>query len=655
MENVGPSMRLKLKKGTFFMPEPNGSVYFRNNSGSFRMEGSTIKQWVEKLIPMLNGEYTMANLTDGLQPLYRDRVYEITDVLYQNGFLQDVSKDRPHNLSEHVKQKFASQIAYLESFGDSAAFRFQQYRQQRILAIGEGTMVIGLTSALLQSGLAHFHTVITNLEETNHQRLLELEAEAKKTDPEVSMEVLLQSNNEPILWEGLVEGFDVILYATDESKIEELQKVFKACQEKGKLFIPAIRCINVGIAGPLISSDSSSCFESALRSLPENIQEKNHQVNSYTPAEFMLTNVLVFECFKRITGVKEAHHTNHVYLLNMETLEGRWHPFKPHPLVTGKISAEREEIELNKISNMEDNRNRNELLYYFHELSASPLGIFYRWEEDTLKQLPLSQCMIQVADVTSEGPSTLHPSIVKAAMTHEEARIEAGLSGIEQYAKPLTNEILASFDFPTDRDQDLPAYLHLGAGGTTLEAVSRALAKCIEYEWKKYAGNETENVAKIVLNSIDDKRCHYYWQALQGMNKTPELGLGKDAFGFPVVWVKSDGTQWRGCVGFNQTLALREALLLTLIEAQNNTIISHPFPSLTTLSFEEKAAEVIDVPAYETGDLPKVLSSVMERLSQYNKKPSLVKVLLDPFLSDGAIDIYGVWLDEEEEEEEEKK
>ena len=89
MVNVHPSMCLKLKKGTFFMPEPS-SVYFRNNSGSFRMEGSTIHQWIEKLIPMYTGEYSLASLTDGLPQPYRDRVYEITDSLFTNGFLRDV-------------------------------------------------------------------------------------------------------------------------------------------------------------------------------------------------------------------------------------------------------------------------------------------------------------------------------------------------------------------------------------------------------------------------------------------------------------------------------------------------------------------------------------------------------------------------------------
>jgi hypothetical protein len=41
------------------------------------MEGNTIAQWIEKLMPMFNGEYTLDDLTEGLPTPYRERVYVI--------------------------------------------------------------------------------------------------------------------------------------------------------------------------------------------------------------------------------------------------------------------------------------------------------------------------------------------------------------------------------------------------------------------------------------------------------------------------------------------------------------------------------------------------------------------------------------------------
>ena len=115
MKNLTPSMKLKVKRDTYFFPDPGSGVYFRNNTSSFRMNGHSIAQWVEKLIPMLNGKNTLENLTNGLPEVYRNRVYEIAEIMYRNGFVQDVSEDLPHQLSDQIVEKFASQIEFLQN------------------------------------------------------------------------------------------------------------------------------------------------------------------------------------------------------------------------------------------------------------------------------------------------------------------------------------------------------------------------------------------------------------------------------------------------------------------------------------------------------------------------------------------------------------
>ena len=93
----------------------------------FVLKGDTIYQWIETLMPMLNGEQTLGELTEGLTAPYRNRVYEIGETLYQNGFVRDVSQDRPHQLKAKVLEKYASQIEFIENFVDSGAYHFQEY------------------------------------------------------------------------------------------------------------------------------------------------------------------------------------------------------------------------------------------------------------------------------------------------------------------------------------------------------------------------------------------------------------------------------------------------------------------------------------------------------------------------------------------------
>ncbi|MCA0993465.1 putative thiazole-containing bacteriocin maturation protein [Pseudalkalibacillus hwajinpoensis] len=628
MTNVQPSMRLKLKKGTFFMPEPSGSVYFRNNAGSFRMEGSTIHQWIEKLIPMYNGEYSLETLTEGLTKPYRDRVYEITNTLYTNGFLRDVSQDLPHELPSHVVENFASQIEYIESFSDSGAYRFQQYRQKSVLVVGEGSMLIGLVSSLLTSGLPRFQVLLTD-EKTSQNRIRQLEVAAKKSDPEVSIEVVLKRG--PIAWDKQLEPFDAILYVSSEENVQELRSLLHACKEKKKTFLPAICTKGIGMAGPLVTQDSG-CWESAWRSL----HEPQNTGSFSPPAGAMLANMVAFEWFKKSTDIPVLS-SNQVFLLNLETLEGKWHSYCPHPLVTGKIEVEKVSKEFSE----EKKKDPNKLLYYFSQLT-SELGIFHKWEEGELNQLPLAQCEVQPVNVKPAGSAMLHPSQIASALTHEEARREAGLIGIEEYVVPLKEEILSSLPSPFDKNQYTPTELHIGAGDTPVEAVSRALQTALEEEWNQKADQCMEGIFRFAPQQVDDNSCRYYYKVLNTMTKVPDLALGKDTNGFPVVWRKASDSRWYGSVGMTLELALRLALLQAVKEAQNKTISAAL--SFATLPFEEKPIQSIDIPAYDASDQANVLRSVMNRF----EKLSIFKITLETFVKDGVLDIYGVLLREGE-------
>ena len=105
MTKLNSSTRLKVKRDSFYLPDPKGGVYFRNNLNSFRMEGNTIYQWIEKLMPMFNGEQSLGDMTEGLTAQYRNRVYELGETLYKNGFVRDVSQDRTHRIKPKSPQK----------------------------------------------------------------------------------------------------------------------------------------------------------------------------------------------------------------------------------------------------------------------------------------------------------------------------------------------------------------------------------------------------------------------------------------------------------------------------------------------------------------------------------------------------------------------
>lgn len=650
MTNLNPSMRLKVKRDTFFLPDPNSGVYFRNNLSSFRMEGSAIDQWVEKLIPMFNGEYTLGDLTDGLPGPYRERVYEIADVLYRNGFVRDVSQDRSHELADQVLKKYPSQIEFLDSVGDSGAYRFQVYRQAKVLAVGSGPFFVSLVSALIESGLPKFHVLITDSVSTNRRRLMELVAHARKTDFEVTVEEVTVKKEGVSSWREIVQPFDSILYVSQEGDVEELRALHAVCREEKKAFLPAICLQEAGLAGPLVHPDSESCWESLVRRIHQSALYKDQQLSTFSStAGAMLANVIVFELFKEITGVTESEQKNRFFLLDLETLEGNWHSFMPHPLVIGRAAAEWVQDFDMRIEQGLSRGEPGKLLLYFSQLTSEVSGIFHSWEEGDLKQLPLAQCRVQAVDLLSEGPAELLPNIVCTGLTHEEARREAGLAGIEAYVSRTVNLLVTTLPPYQEGSMVEPQeFVGVGAGETFAEGVCRGLQRCLAEELSKQQVNQHNLVTRVQLSAVEDERCRFYLQALTTMQGAPIIGLGEEVSGFPVIWVGTNG-RWYGSAGLNITMALRNALQQALMKAQNEAdCLTAQALEVSSVHLEEKVPLNLLIPACEEPIQSEVLQSAMQVLEQNHKRLLVFEPALEPFLKEGLTGVFGVLLREEE-------
>ncbi|NGQ93610.1 putative thiazole-containing bacteriocin maturation protein [Brevibacillus sp. SYP-B805] len=650
MTKLTPSMRLKVKGDTFFLPDPSGSVYFRNNVGSFRMEGSTIDQWIEKLLPMFNGEYSLEDLTDGLPDEYRDRVYEIAERLYQNGFVRDVSQDRPHQLPDEVLQTYASQIEFLDNLGGSGAYRFQTYRQAKVLAVGSGPFVVSLAAALLESGLCRFHLLITDSVPTNRQRLAELTAHARQKDPEVAIGEVQQEGGRS--WREAVQPFDAILYVSQNGDVEELRVLQAVCREEGKVFLPAVYLQQVGLAGPLVHPDAEGGWESAWRRLHQTALSKDTEVHPYSStAGAMLANVIVFEWFKTVTGV-ESERKNQFFLLDLETLEGNWHSFLPHPLVTGRPAAEWIHDLDARLERDADRGESNGLLPFFGTLTSAESGIFHVWDEGELKQLPLAQCRVQAVDPLAEGPAALLPALVCTGLTHEEARREAGLSGIEAYVSRMLGQIVLPLppQQETDGRMAVPQeFVGVGVGETAAEAVCRGLQTCLTEELGKQQMVQKPAVSRVQLSAVEDQRCRFYLQALTTLQGAPVIGLGAEVSGFPVVWVGTGG-RWYGSVGLTVTAALRKALQQALLQAQNHEAFLMPQAlEVSAVLLDDQEQQSLVIPAYEETAQAEVLQSALQVLKQHRKRLLVFDLAVEAFLKEEELaGVFGVLLREEE-------
>ncbi len=642
MTSVNPSMRLKVKGDTFFLPDGNGGVYFRNNEGWFRMEGRSIHQWIETLIPVFNGDLTLADLTDGLPGPHQEMVYNIAEVLYRNHFVRDVSQDGSHNLSDAVLQKYAYQIEFLDNLAGSGAHRFQLYREAKVLAIGSGPVLVSLVSALLKSGLPDIHLLVTDSLPTNRARLSELEEHHRKSDTKVKLTEITLQNKGSECWCAAIRPFDAILYVSETGDIEELRVLQKACRDEKKVLLPALCLEQAGVAGPLVHPDSAACWESAWRRIHETAIRQDPQLHTFSStAGAMLANVIAFEWFKTVTGAVESELKNQCFLLNLETLEGSWHPFLPHPLVAGLQPPVSVKDITRRLKQTPAPPESHGLLPYFQQLTSTVSGIFHLWEEGDLVQLPLAQCRVQPVDPLSTGPAMLLPGIICNGMTHEEARKEAGLAGIEAYVSRFVQIWKAEH-----RELGVAAeeFVGVGAGESVAEAVCRGLQQCMAEALARECSNQQPAVSRVYVRKVSDDRCQFYLQALTTMQGAPVIGLGQTICGFPVVWVGT-GERWYGRADLNVTLALRKALQQALLVAQNPTLsdLGKVFAVSTVLLQDEETEEVV-VPGCPDLMEPKLLQSALQALERSKRRLHVFDLAQEPFLRETLAGVFGVVL-----------
>nr|WP_081841045.1 putative thiazole-containing bacteriocin maturation protein [Alicyclobacillus macrosporangiidus] len=646
-----PSMRLKVKGDTFFVPDESGGVYFRNNEGSFRMEGRSIVEWINHLMPVFDGTHTLGELTEGLNDAHRNRVYEIAQVLYENGFLRDVASDPPHSLRDELITNYASQIEFLDHLFGAGAYRFELYRKARVLAVGAGPFLASLVSALLESGLPGIHVLVTEEVPTHRDRIAELVRHAQRSDPDVDFqEVGMPGTGQDVL-RAIVRPFDAVLYVSQTGRLEDLQTFEAACRDEGKRFLPAICAGQAGLVGPFTCPGRPDSWASAWRRMHQAAMAKDEKVHAFSStAGAMMANVLVLEWFKWVAGERAAEEEPRFFLLNFETLEGHWHSFWPHPLVVGTTPPVPVADLERKLGAADEPSDSQGLLPFFARLTSPITGIFHIWEEGDLVQLPLAQCRVQVADPLSPGPARLLPEIVCAGLTHEEARREAGLVGVETYVSRLIGDpgVSLSPRRPGEHpDGGPPLYTGIGAGETLAEGVSRALVRCLEEALRHREHDAPPSVSQIVLTEVADIHCRCYLEALAVLGGEPEFGLGVPVLGCPVVWVRS-GKRWFAGVGLNVTLALRAALTHALLSLQHLvTYGSGRGLETEFVQLSEGSPQSLSVPASPDGTQAQVVRAALQRLQGTGMRVDVVDVSPEPWVKESLAGVFAVALRKE--------
>jgi putative thiazole-containing bacteriocin maturation protein len=608
MSKMSGSSRLKTNKDTTFIPDSGGGIYFRNNKHSFRISGSSVYEWMEKLIPMFDGTRSMQEITDGLPETYQKRVYEFADILLQNEFVRDINHDDPHTLSEDILRTYDSQISYLDYLLGSGASRFEKYRQSSLLVIGSGSFLSSLLTSLLDSGIQSIHLFITDQKSTSKKCIQSFLTATKKQDSYV--EIIDITSNEIRSWKEIIQPFDAVLFVGQEDQLETVQRLSYLCEQENKNFFPAITWKQVGIVGP------SKDWDSAWKRLGF-IQHKMESIINHT-ATALLANVLAFQYFNSIQPELQSEKSQ-VFLLDMETLEGKWHSYLPHPLAYDSKPFIRP-LDTSKWFSS-PKQQKIDLLAFFHRITSPKIGIFRSFGPKNLLQLPLSQCQVRINDPHSEE---MISSILCTGDSHNEAQREAGLSGIETYASRLLSPQKLTVSF--------------GVGETIPEAIFRGIRN---YSYHKLDFNQFEPKQAFLLISeqIEDKQAQYYAKCLETYGLQSIISFDQRVFGFDTLWININN-DWYSGLGLDLSTALRSALKKALQAIQNQNDISFKQMNCNLPVCSTPFPKAIDAP------MDSMLEVSIQTLNQHNLHLQVFDVMLEPYIRQHVFTV-GVMIGEE--------
>jgi bacteriocin biosynthesis cyclodehydratase domain-containing protein len=428
-------MQPKLNGDTFYIPVPDG-VFFRHNQGSFKIQGKVVYRWVESLAPYLNGEYTLEQLTAGLDPQKRAMVTELLNTLLEHGFLKDLSQDLPHSLSPTEQHTYAAEIAFIDSFADSGASRFERFREHRVLLIGSGLTLTGLVHASLKSGLRQI-TLLTTPECATHlhrhQEYLELFHQGDPRQTLRESQVPDWNNEAEVL--SILQPFDTILHVSDRPMLARASLLNRLCVTHHKHLLQAVLVDDHAWVGPLVSPEAQGCWECAWRRLQGNLTDAQEHIYAFEdqpttlvplnpvcsgqsnewrvsgsgvsrfvalPTSALVANRLVFEIFKYVTQAGPVETAGHLVEIDLEQLQTQKHPFSPHPLCSTCQHAEppTQAQFLEHIQQLEQGEPLNPDLF---SKRAAPcfetrLGLFRSLDEASIIQVPLSVCQVVVSN-----------------------------------------------------------------------------------------------------------------------------------------------------------------------------------------------------------------------------------------------------------------
>lgn len=343
---IAQSMRPKWKADTYYIPMSDG-IYLRGNNSRLVLKGKSLYPLLKHLVPNLNGNITLEEITGGLDADRKRMVTNLLEKLFTHQFLQDTSQEHPHTLGPLELETYASDIAFIEAFQTSAAYRFERFRNKHLLLIGSGLSLTSLVQAGIQCGVRKISVIVTPEDGADadfRQNIRDLLANTASEEDTHLIDTPSWNNEAEV--RDTIQAYDAILHVAEHPMLARAQLLNRLCIEQQKTCIQAILVDDHAWIGPLVCPETGGCWECAWRRLQANLADLSDRLSLYkfhdqllasrsrslsAPGATIIANRLIFELFHYFTQTSPTETAGKLVALDLATLLSESHAFLPHP------------------------------------------------------------------------------------------------------------------------------------------------------------------------------------------------------------------------------------------------------------------------------------------------------------------------------------
>lgn len=422
-------MRPRLKSDVLYVPTGDG-VHVFGAGVDLALRGRSAYQWLDRLAPHLDGSVELDALLGRLPDDKRQAVHALVGQLRAAGCLVDAGEDLPHRLTRWELETYASEIAFLEYHGDSAARRFETYRHSEMAVVGSGPVFVSLVCSALRSGVRSLRAVCTDAAGTHTARMTELTAEATARDPR---QVVHHTPLEDGTLRRVVGQVDAVLHVADGAGVDRAVRLDALCRESGTLLVQGLVLDDIAWLGP-----AGAAWRSAWRRLGA---RGPFRPNAFLtgPAAAVVAAHLGLAAFTALTGIATGEEAaagarEEITRIDLETLRTSTHAFLPHPTALPARAETREEF-TRRLERLAATPPLDEEAFSRRAARCFDpyVGVLRALDEGEHTQVPLN--------VTETVPHTPGAAPVYGAGTgFAEARRSAALRGLASYAARRIDE-----------------------------------------------------------------------------------------------------------------------------------------------------------------------------------------------------------------------